>query len=161
MTFPFLFGVMLFRFHRAGRLDKMGLPVWLLSIVLIAALCVPLLPSPWNAVYDCGVVLLVFPAIVAAGSAHEPRGRWIPLVGLSATLSYPLYILHWPLMELLEKVPALLAMPGLARFAMLLAVILPISWVAAYWYDEPLRRHLRRRFAPFLTGRSGGVADRS
>ncbi len=143
---PFAAGVLLFRLRTRGLLPRMGCPAWLLAIVLAAIFAVPLLAPAWNTAFDLAASLLVLPAIVAAGSLHEPSGRWLPLVALSAELSYPVYILHYPLLELLGELGDALSLSRGMQLVLTVAIILPLSLLAARRFDEPLRASLRSRF---------------
>jgi peptidoglycan/LPS O-acetylase OafA/YrhL len=139
-AFPcFAMGVLLYRHHRAGTLR---LPRWvgaLAAPVLIATLIVP--PPVAAALASTLILFLVHPLLIAGGAARE--ARFPRICALLGGMSYPLYILHVPLLFALSTIL------GPQKGAM--AVIQPLLCVALVWlawrlYDEPLRAWLRPRF---------------
>lgn len=145
VMFPFLFGVLLYRWHAAGRLPRIGLPVWLLALALLAVMMVPHLPRFWNLLLQLSAVFVIFPLIVVSGSQREPTGRWIGIARLSAELSYPVYILHAPMLALMEPYVALLPVGKAVQLAIMVAVIVPVALLAGRHVDRPLRRRLQDR----------------
>lgn len=139
----FAIGVMLLRVHRAGRFraDRLGAaaaPLLLASLALVPAL-------PWLVrIYDPVAVFLLFPLIVLASAGRTPRfpaaARWL------GELSYPLYVLHGPVLSLtrdpLNGVFGNPAITGLVQLTLSIA----LTWAAWRLYDAPLRAALRRRF---------------
>jgi peptidoglycan/LPS O-acetylase OafA/YrhL len=152
LTFPFVTGLWLYRMQdRLPRIKAGFLP---LSIALLAAFMVPVLPKlgtfSFNGLYDALCVLLVFPAIIVAG-AHSDAG--IGLMGLCKTsgrLSYPLYMTHYPFMYVYANwVETAHPTQGAQReVALLLApFVLSFAWLAVKFFDEPIRAKLRLRSA--------------
>jgi peptidoglycan/LPS O-acetylase OafA/YrhL len=69
------------------------------------------------------------------------------VAGWSGSLSYPLYILHVPLSELIGYGFARQGIqPGMVSGASAVLVVIAAAWVAFILYDQPLRTLLRRRF---------------
>jgi peptidoglycan/LPS O-acetylase OafA/YrhL len=147
VMFSFPLGVLLYRLYARGWFN--GMPrvsgLWL-------ALALVLLFSPgehflgvW---YDPVCVMLFFPMIVVAGCFDGLPARVVPVAALLGRLSYPVYVLHWPTVyrngyHLIAKTHG--AMLGLACVFDIAAICL-IAWLAAKFFDEPVRRYLTRRF---------------
>jgi peptidoglycan/LPS O-acetylase OafA/YrhL len=139
-AFPcFAAGVLLLRCHRAGRLR---LPPWIGTLaapVLVVTLMMPTLP--FGSVIVALILFAAYPLIIAAGAARE--SRFPRICAFLGGMSYPLYILHLPMLRVLTWTL------GPAQGAM--AVVQPLLclvlvWLAWRLYDEPLRAWLRPRF---------------
>ncbi len=139
----FPLGVLLFRLHRTGRVR---LPAWLgaaaAPLLLLTFVLVPY-RSPLSAIYDPLVILGIYPLLILAGAAHEPRLP--PLARVLGNLSYPLYVLHYPVTRVM-----VLMFPEQRRDAdlwfgvVVVALSIAVSLAAWRFYDEPVRRRLRK-----------------
>jgi peptidoglycan/LPS O-acetylase OafA/YrhL len=100
-----------------------------------------------NGVFDAAMVMLAFPLILIV-AAHAPaNSRLDPIWRYFGTLSYPVYVIHYPLVVVfsnLAKAHRLnsYALTG-AAFATLLVVLLAAN-LASRFYDIPVRRWLAR-----------------
>ena len=151
VTFPFFAGLLLYR--QGLRIHLPGAYAWLsiLLVVLFAA------PASWlNGYYEAGCVLLVFPLVVAAGAGTTSAGRLRGLCHFSGLLSYPLYLVHYPFVQVFGHwvTAAHPAAPQLLLVASALVVFfLGLAWVALRGYDEPVRAKLSAYFRrPHLKG---------
>lgn len=122
--YGFGMGALIYRFR-----PKFSLPPLLLCAVLAAILLQPW--SPWY--YQLAMVLALCPLIVAA-AANAPSFPGAKYLG---DLSYPLYIVHWPIYALTPALPAPLQ----------LALAIGVAWAALKLYDEPVRKWLTLRLA--------------
>lgn len=155
-AFPFLMGMLLQRMNL--RLPAPG--GWLmLSAVLAAVFLAPAPPTlagvPLNGIFEAALVLGLFPLIIAAGAAAQAKGRLGKLCRICGELSYPIYIVHWPIVRLFSDWVWTTHPSHLMILAVggPLALSLPaIAWAALKLYDEPLRAWLAgRRRAPRQT----------
>lgn len=138
--FSFPVGVLL---HRMG-LSAPRRTMW--AYVLPVAI-LPLFLNTGGAVGDVVKILLLFPAVVLIASRIEPtRPRLADWLG---TASYPLYVVHLPTIQFLERVSTVLHIDR-ARLApwgglILAALIFAAALVADRLYDRPVRTWLMRR----------------
>jgi exopolysaccharide production protein ExoZ len=126
------------------------------ALVLAAGLggCLLLLPDErWGATFGTPIHMLFMAAAMACiigGLAGLERcgvirlGRYAAWAG---AMSYPIYLFHEPLMMIagVHYPNMALRMPALyAYFAVMVAVTLPVAALAAFLFDMPVQRILRR-----------------
>lgn len=143
VTCPFAIGVLLYRLWKDHRLPPASVPV-LLPCVLFALLLS--LPGDGSVGAGLAPVLVVagLTAIVTLGIRSRPEGRIARVFEAIGLLSYPLYALHLPVLNLCR---GLLPMLGLNEGAATLAGVPVVFLVAAAsirLYDEPMRARLAR-----------------
>lgn len=114
-------------------------------VLLLLALIAVLLICPWGGLlYDLLFVLLVSPLIVFLGAAVEPSARLAPTISLLGLLSFPLYAIHRPLLNLAEAASGRIPVPtALIGWSAMLIVIL--CAYAAGRGDPPVRRFISRK----------------
>lgn len=157
MTFSYSAGLLMARSAASapGVSPSSGRPVkgafWICSAILVVLMAMPYAgrgpePSWTNGLYDSLCVLVFFPLVLRLGASGTASGggRFCSFIG---KISYPLYIIHYPLMYLFyshvwkhgltfaESWP-------LALCTVTLAVIL--AFAALKLYDEPVRARLSR-----------------
>uniref|UniRef100_B0T117 Acyltransferase 3 n=1 Tax=Caulobacter sp. (strain K31) TaxID=366602 RepID=B0T117_CAUSK len=144
VCFSFTAGVLLWR-----RRSELGARVsGLAAISLAAAFAVFAVAPPSPAyVYDLACVAVLFPALVAYGARTEPSASMRPAFAWGARLSYPIYVLHGPVLMVaagaykvaLHDDPAAAApLTGLC-FA---GVTVAAAYATLRLFDEPLRARL-------------------
>ena len=146
MMFPFFAGLLLFR---TGKLIRIPMAFTICSLLLALIFFMPYVK--YNGLYEAAAILFVFPVIVAMGAGANISGIWTKICKFSGDISYPVYITHYPFiyiytMWVADKKPThaqiIPVATGLFFFFILLA------WVALKWYDEPVRKWLKQKFAP-------------
>ena len=76
---------------------------WLVAAIVFGSFFVPV-ETP---LYDLALVGLLYPGLIVVALANEPRGELpVRLFDLAGLISYPLYVLHWPLAQLLRAATA-------------------------------------------------------
>lgn len=153
LLFAFPLGLLLSRNFKP-RPVKGGF--WIASATLLLLFALPYIQIPglaWaNALYEVLCIAAVFPVLVCLGASEgqstpgQASHRWTQWLG---GISYPLYMIHYPFMYLFyaylwkHELGWSQAWPlGLGMF---FGNIL-LAWAAWKWYDEPVRRYLRKRF---------------
>ena len=141
---PFLIGLLVSR-------QKLRLPLrypfFILSAVLLAVFFAPLM-GPWNGLFEAGCVILLFPTVLAAGTAGGEMTGWNGrLCRFMGELSYPLYIIHYPFIYLFahwnwSTHPDPLRL-GLVATSLYVGVV-ALAYALTRWYDRPVRAWLSR-----------------
>ncbi|MFT3802072.1 MAG: acyltransferase [Burkholderiaceae bacterium] len=147
VTFSFLLGVAFSRYEVVlpGRTANWFFPT---AFALLACLICD--PGPYRSLYDLGVVLFVFPAILLLGASVQSHGQWCKALTLMGDVSYAIYIVHGPIIEALAAVQkharsyALLT-PGTAPI--LVCALILLCLLLDRIYDLPVRRFLTARLA--------------
>lgn len=107
--------------------------------------------APPLSVWSAGLcAFLLFPALLAVIPAAEPTRRTAAACEWAGRLSYPVYLLHTPVLLWcggvaklwLKRDPETL---GSGYALLLVAVTIGLSWAALRWVDEPMRRRLAAR----------------
>ncbi|WP_410217410.1 acyltransferase family protein [Paracoccus sp. (in: a-proteobacteria)] len=139
VTFSFLAGAILF--HLAARPKDGSLIPLILMMAVLAVLSVTV--QGWW--IDLFIVLLVFPAVILLAAAWQPTGRIKAVSKLLGGISYPLYIIHAPLLHLgsavIHRWNLSTLQSGLA-WAVVFSLIVILSHVVMSAYDQPIRRAL-------------------
>jgi len=139
VAFSFLVGVFLVGTTPGVRKGN-HVPVLIMAAVLV------ILAAPYQSWwFDLIIVLLVFPVIVFAAAVFQPTGAvwWVSC--RLGRISYPIYIIHAPLLHLgallIKEWNVSSELQPLA-WAATLTTILVLSEVAVTFYDQPVRRAL-------------------
>lgn len=152
MLFPFTVGMLLARTYKP-RIIKGAF--WICTLLLVAAFSVPYISSTGtasiNSLYEFACIALLFPTIVwigACGSCNDNvTGRVNKFLG---DISYPLYIVHYPIMYIFykwlikEKLYTLGETWGISIIVIVVSILL--AYACLKLYDEPVRRYLAKRF---------------
>ena len=154
MLFPFTVGQLLARTFRPRRVKG---AFWLCSIMLVAVFAAPYV-SPLknmnislNSLYEVVCIAVIFPFIVWLGACGTAESGMVAKVNrVLGDLSYPLYIVHYPIMYifyswLIEKKCYILQECWGAAAAVVATSIL-LAFLCLKLYDEPVRKWLAKRF---------------
>ncbi|MDE6342289.1 MAG: acyltransferase [Muribaculaceae bacterium] len=154
LLYPFFGGLLLYRLGRLRINIKRGGMLWC-SLAIAATLVVPYIGGDdhgWlNGAYCALVILLVYPAIVAAGAGSELKGkRTTAICKFLGMISYPLYITHYPMIYVQMNWAARHADAPLGTHIWVAVSIFIASIAVAYasvkTYDIPVRDWLAKRF---------------
>ena len=151
MLFPFTVGMLL---ARTFKPRKIKYAFWICSAILLATFAVPYIASEGalslNSLYEVVCIAFVFPIIVWLGACGSTEGSTGRISGLLGDLSYPLYIVHYPVMYLfyawlIDKhfysFEDTLFMPTIV-----VAVSIALAYACLKLYDEPVRKWLAHKF---------------
>ena len=151
MLFPFSMGMLLARTFRPRRIKG---AFWICSIALIVLFAVPPITSTGNislnSLYEFICIAFIFPLVVWIGACGSTGGKLTSKTNsLLGELSYPLYIVHYPIMYIFYRWLIKNNIYTLGECWEVAALVIASSILLAFLclklYDEPVRRWLSRR----------------
>ena len=150
MLFPFTLGMWLSRTFKPRKVKG---AFWICSIALIALFAVPYIASEGkinlNCLYEYVCIAFIFPLIVWLGACGSSKGATSKLNKLLGDISYPLYIVHYPIMYIFyawlidKQVYTLGNCLGTVLLVVAASIILAVLCLKLY--DEPVRRWLSKK----------------
>jgi len=148
----FAIGMLLWRAYQAQLLQLVAVPFPLLAAVMLLICAIP---AGVSGGVNVALVAVVFPAVILFGAncAAPALRQALEFLG---ELSYPLYILHWPIMLFTQRAVGNTLGPVATVFAAC-ALSLAGSWVIYAALDRPLRNYLNVKFCsqPSLSSMPG------
>ena len=150
MLFPFSMGMLLARTFKPRKIKGV---FWICSIALVVLFSIPYIASSGsislNSLYEFVCIAFLLPFIVwlgACGTASGTTGKMNRVLG---ELSYPLYIVHYPIMYIFyawlikNNIYTLDNCLGVA--ALVIVSSIALAFLCLKLYDEPVRRWLTRK----------------
>ncbi|MEP7295453.1 MAG: acyltransferase [Burkholderiales bacterium] len=138
VAFSFGAGVFFARFRLNSRQGG-----WVSAVLCIALPALLFLRvGTGSAAYDLTFIFIMGPALFFLGASHEPP---VPLRGLArrlGELSYPIYVIHSPLLHLVENFAKSVGAPRYVWTPAFLVVAVVLSFFLARYWDGPMRRKL-------------------
>ena len=143
LAFPFLAGVLIYRFYVRDPSSRFAAPAWMLAVALVAVLVLPEVNGPGGAALDILCSLVVLPALVWFGVRARVGARVARMCAVAGELSYPVYVIHKPIEIAAGHLADRWATPWRAMAAGgCVVVIFSLASLAARRYDAPIRRRL-------------------
>ena len=152
VIFSFSMGVLAFHlFRRAGRLKltqaAQGTLAVAITLIFVSALLAPL-AFLQTAKFQILTVTLLFPTCVYLGSLITTPSAWTGVCVFLGEISYPVYLLQNAFSNLLTRNHIYTFAMHHPRFAVgnLLCMVTITAYLAAKYYDAPLRKRLTRYY---------------
>ena len=150
MLFPFSMGMLIARTFKPRKVKG---AFWICSVTLVVLFSVPYIASSGaislNSLYEFICIAFIFPMLVwlgACGTASGTTGKMNRVLG---ELSYPLYIVHYPIMYIfyawLIKNNIYMLDNCLGVAALVIVSSIALAFLCLKLYDEPVRRWLTRK----------------
>lgn len=152
MLFPFSLGMLLSRNFKPMKIRGI---FWFSTIVLFVLFSVPFIPSIQNicinGVYEMFCIMIAFPIIVwLAASGNTTDKISSATCNFLGDISYPLYIVHYPIMYLFYAwlIDNKLYTLGETWHVVICVILFNIllAYLCLKLYDEPVRKLLAKRF---------------
>ncbi len=152
MLFPFSLGMLLARNFKA---IKVGGAFWICTIILVIFFHIPNIAGNgsigYNGVFEMLCITIVFPILIWVGASGITTDNISTKVcKFLGDISYPVYIIHYPLMYLFyswlieEKRYTLGETWQVALIVMTSCIVL--AYLCLKFYDEPVRKWLGKKF---------------
>ena len=154
LLYPFFGGLLLYRLGKCRIKLRRGAMTWC-SLAVTATLVIPHIGGaayPWlNGLYCAVVILIIYPAIVAAGAGSPLAGRrTIAICKFLGMISYPLYITHYPMIYVQMNWAARHAdaPPGTHVWVAVSIFVasIAVAYASVKVYDLPVRAWLTEKF---------------
>ena len=149
MLFPYSLGMLMARVFRPCKVRGAFL---LCSLLLVLVAVLPSIGgAAWrNGLFEAFCVIVVFPYLIWLGASENALGEGTAKVcSFLGDLSYPLYMVHYPLFYLYYNYLGFdgngVSMTFKEAWPVALLVVassLLIAWICMRFYDKPLRRRL-------------------
>ena len=162
MMFPFTLGMLMARnFSQKSKVKGQKTLLtknifWISIIILFALFSVPYFPKTSNisvnGIYELACIMIVFPLIVwIAASSDSTQSKFtLKLSKFLGDLSYPLYIVHYPVMYIfyawLIKNQYFTLVETWQMVILVLTVCIVLAYACLKLYDEPIRKRLSKKF---------------
>jgi len=151
--FPFFAGLLLSRVAKPTQIKNAFL--WC-SLLVALVLYMPRIGGAehlWmNGIYESVCIIIVFPAIVYLGASGVMQTqRENRICNFLGDISYPLYMVHYPVVYFYVAWISNhkgVTLVDVWPYALLILIGgIALAYASLKWYDEPVRKWLRKRFA--------------
>ena len=95
--------------------------------------------AAWNALIICTATFLV----LLANDQRAGEGRLIGAAAWLGDISYPLYLLHWPLLSFIRSV--WITAPPQYILLLAMAACVPLAWIVVNFVERPIRGWLESK----------------
>lgn len=150
MLFPFTIGMLLARTFKPCKIKG---AFWICSIMLIAIFSTPYIAPEndisLNSLYEVVCIAIIFPFIVWLGACGSCEGHTTKINKWLGDISFPLYIVHYPIMYLFyawlieNEYYTLQDCIGMALLVVVSSITL--AFLCLKLYDEPVRKWLAKK----------------
>ena len=150
MLFPFTMGMLLARTFRPHKIKG---AFWICTVMLAALFSVPYIAPggniSLNSLYEVICIAFVFPFIVWLGACGSSKGKTAKINKVLGDISYPLYIVHYPIMYIFyawlieKKYYTLQECWEVAALVVVSSILLAVACLKLY--DEPVRKWLTKK----------------
>ena len=152
VTFSFFAGVALYRLWLRHP-TRIRLHPAILFVLLILPLTWRPDAGPFAWLYELAVITLWMPLMVWLGAGSTAKGFWLRMCVVLGALSYPLYIVHAPILSVVGQfdnyqVAAFLSQTAPWGALGLIFLLGGFAWLLATYVDAPVRRWLTSILMP-------------
>jgi len=150
VSFSFFAGVLIHRAYSALGGAKPVLRSNLATLMIFAMVTFILTSAPggrFNLVFDLAMTLVVFPALIFLSIPIVPSGPVEAFCKFGGAFSYPLYLIHQPMGDIVQTLLQRLFSVSVGSYAPLIGLplligLLALSWALDRYFDVPIRKYL-------------------
>jgi len=141
----FFLGLIIYHIHKLRALH-LKWPLWAVCLILILPMMLPRTPGVTDVMLDAVFIFALSPMIVLLGAEVSVNQQIKSIADLGGELSYPIYVLHFPIFACLNGAVQIfgLDISALPFITLCFCTIMIGSWLALIWYDRPVRRLLKK-----------------
>jgi peptidoglycan/LPS O-acetylase OafA/YrhL len=134
------------RFHLSGRLLIFLPAAIVLTLVFVLASPLPIMQTNTFRLLS---IAILFPAITCLGASANPSPRWTSTCVVLGELSYPLYLIHFSIVQLANSRYLLHFSSGAHRVISVFLVLFATAaaYLVAQKFDTPVRRFLTTAYS--------------
>ncbi len=152
LLFPFFAGLLISRYN---KLISVKAGFWWCSLIIVIIFSIPRLGEEnamWlNGIYEAICILIFFPILVSMEAGSKVTGeKSIAICSFLGTISYPLYITHYPLIYMqvswATNHPNAPTSMHIAVAVSIFILSIAIAYACLKLYDEPLREWLKEKW---------------
>jgi peptidoglycan/LPS O-acetylase OafA/YrhL len=141
VCFSFPLGVLFARAYRS-RLRQRS-PIAILIIAGLAVALLAVVPGRFAWTYDSVAIFLLLPLLLWFGATNELPKSFEKVSAILGDVSYPLYALHFPLLQIFAYIFARKQQLPLIPMAIaFIAGAFVFSWILELYFDAPVRKWL-------------------
>lgn len=142
----FFLGLAVYHVHKHHQFN-LRWPLWAVCLALILPMMLPRLMGMPDMFLDAFFVFALSPLIVFLGAKVSLTGRMKSVSDIGGELSYPIYVLHFPIFACLNGGLQIfgIELPLIMAISLYFGAIMIGSWFALIWYDRPVRRLLKQQ----------------
>ena len=142
IAYGFLVGAIIYRFRPTVKRSAI-IPI-IASLSLIAVLWGP----GRSGLYDALAIVFAMPTILYLAASAD-FGIESSVVRTLGILSFPLYAVHFPILMLMGDCYSSFKVGFAEIISLSILLVIGMTSLAAYLYDGPIQRSLRRQFSPY------------
>lgn len=139
-AFSFPLGCLIFNLYKNRTLPTLNVPL----PAIVGLTFVLFYPGEINYQLQLLILLLGVPLVICSCLGPQPTGKASKVMEYAGEMSYPIYILHWPILISVRQLELPLTVPALTVVVLITSVA--VAHFALMYIDTPVRRMLRRRY---------------
>lgn len=140
--FSFCAGILVFR--RFGHHSKVSSWLAIIPICIMVGVMTLDVADTYRSSFELIAVIVLFPVLLFAGAIWDVPPVARKLCGFLGDISYPIYVVHWPLIGIIKPVLGKLPSDAYAISAYLI-ILTVLGYMVGRFYDAPVRQWINSK----------------